>query len=188
MVGLASLWMPILLAAVAVFVASSIIHMATPWHKGDFPKLANEDAVAAALRPLPIPPGDYAIPRALSNAEMKSPEYLDKLNRGPVVFMTVLPNGPIDMGRSLVLWFIYSLVVGVFAAYVAGRALPAGAPYLDVFQLAGTTAFVGYVLALWQMTIWYKRSAAATFRSSVDGLIYALVTAGMFGWLWPAAS
>lgn len=99
--------------------------------------------------------------------------------------VTVMPNGPGSMTQSLVLWFIYSAVVSLFAAYVAGRALPSGAPYLRVFQLVGATAFVGYALALWQMSIWYRRSWLTTFKSTVDGLIYALLTAGTFGWLWP---
>jgi hypothetical protein len=73
----------------------------------------------------------------------------------------------------------------VFAAYLASRALPPGAPYLEVFRFAGCTAFVGYTLALWQMTIWYRRALGTTIRSTIDGLIYALLTAGVFGWLWP---
>lgn len=187
MVGLASLWLPIVLSAVAVFVVSSIIHMATPWHKGDYPKLPNEAAVADALRPLAIPPGEYMLPRAQSTAEMKSPEFQDKLNRGPVAILTMVPAGPITMGKSLFQWFVYSLVVSIFAGYVAGRALLPGADYLSVFRLAGTTAFAGYALALWQMTIWYKRSPGVTLRSTVDGLIYALVTAGFFGAFWPGS-
>jgi hypothetical protein len=89
------------------------------------------------------------------------------------------------MGTSLVLWFLYSAGVGVFAAYVAGRALPVGSAYLHVFRFVGTTAFLGYSAALWQMSIWYRRAWSTTIKATVDGLIYALLTAGMFGWLWP---
>ena len=178
---------PILLSAVAVFILSSIIHMATPWHKNDYPKMPNESAVLDALRPLAIPPGDYMMPRADSAQEMKSPEHVDKLNRGPVLMMTVFPAGGFTMGRSLGLWFVYLLVVGLFAGYVAGVALPPGAPYLPVFRLVGTTAFAGYALGLWPMSIWYHRSLGTTVRSTIDGLVYALVTAGIFGSLWPAA-
>jgi hypothetical protein len=138
-----------------------------------------------ALRPLAIPPGDYMIPRPSSSQEMRSPEFVEKMKKGPVVVLTVMPNGPVSMGRNLVLWFLYATVVGVFAAYVAGRALPPGAEYLSVFRFAGTTAFVGYALALWQMSIWYRRSWSTTIKAMVDGLIYALLTAGTFGWLWP---
>ncbi len=185
MTGLDSLWLPILLSAVIVFVVSSIIHMALPWHKSDYPKIPNEDKVMDALRPLAIPPGDYMVPRPSQRAEMRSPEFLEKMKKGPVMVLTVLPNGPMAMGRNLVLWFVYSAVVSFFAAYVAGRALPPGAPYLHVFRFVGTTAFIGYTMALWQMSIWYRRAWSTTIKATVDGLIYGLLTAGTFGWLWP---
>jgi hypothetical protein len=185
MTGLSALWLPILLSSVVVFVASSVIHMATPWHKSDYPKLSNEDRVRDALRPLAIAPGDYVIPRPSNREEMRSPAFAEKMKQGPVMMLTVWPNGPSQMSRSLLLWFLYSVVVGVFAAYVAGRALPSAPGYLRVFQFVGVTAFVGYVVALWQMSIWYRRAWSTTIKATVDGLIYALLTAGVFGWLWP---
>ncbi len=185
MTGLDALWLPILLSAVIVFVASSIIHMGPFWHRGDYPKVPNQDKVQDALRPLAIPPGDYMLPRASNMKEMRTPEHMEKLTKGPVMMLTVLPNGPGSMARSLVQWFLYTLVVSFFAAYVASRALPPGTDYLRVFQLVGATAFVGYSLALLQMSIWYRRSWNLTFKAIFDGLIYGLLTAGTFGWLWP---
>lgn len=185
MTGLSALWLPILLSAVIVFVASSIIHMATKWHASEYPAVPNEDGVRDALRPLAVPPGDYFVPRAASPKAMQSPEFIEKMNRGPVLVLTVLPNGPFAMGRTLALWFVYCVVVSFFAAYIASRALPAGAQYLRVFQIVGATAFTGYALALWQMSIWYRRALSTTVRATIDGLIYALLTAGAFGWLWP---
>jgi len=186
MTSLASLWLPILVSSVFVFIVSSIIHMATPWHKNEYPKLPDEDRFRNAVGPLAIPPGDYMVPRCSAMKEMSSPEMKEKMDKGPNMVLTVLPNGQITMGKPLVLWFVYSVVVSIFAAYVATRALPAAASYLAVFRFAGVTAFVGYTLALWQMVIWYNRSTAATLRGTIDGLIYACVTAGAFGWLWPA--
>ncbi|HEV2977089.1 MAG TPA: hypothetical protein VG425_05835 [Casimicrobiaceae bacterium] len=185
MVTLQALWLPILLSAVIVFVVSSIIHMLLPWHKSDYPKVPEEDKLMDALRPLAVPPGDYMIPRASSMQDMRSPEFAAKLRKGPVLMLTMMPNGPFAMGKSLVSWFLYSLVIGIFAAYVASRALPAGAEYLRVFQLTGVTAFIAYSVALWQMSIWYRRAWRITLKATVDGLIYALLTAGSFGWLWP---
>jgi hypothetical protein len=185
MVVPSALWLPILLSAITVFVVSSIIHMATPWHKGDYLKMPNEDKAMDALRPLAVPPGDYLVPRPSSAQDMRSPDFLEKMNKGPVLVLTVMPSGPVQMTRSLVLWFLYSAVVGFFAAYVASRALPVGAPQGRVFQLVGVTAFVGYSVALWQMSIWYRRAWGTTIRATIDGLIYALLTAGIFGWLWP---
>jgi hypothetical protein len=186
MTSLASLWLPILVSSVFVFIVSSIIHMATPWHKNEYPKLPDEDRFRNAVGPLGIPPGDYMVPRCDSMKEMGEPEFAEKMNKGPVMILTVVPNGPPQMGRSLVLWFVYSVVVSVFAAYVASRAVPAPAHYLAVFRFAGVTAFLGYALALWQMVVWYNRSLATTVKATIDGLIYACVTAGTFGWLWPA--
>lgn len=184
MVGLLSLWLPILLSAVAVFVLSSVIHMALPWHKPDYRKFAAEDDVLDALRKFELAPGDYVAPLAGSMAETSTEAYKAKLARGPQIFLTVRPQGE-GMGKSLVLWFVLSLVVGAFAAYVAGLALAPGAEFMIVFRIASTVAFAGYALALWQNSIWFSRSIGATFRSTVDGLVYALVTGAVFAWLWP---
>ena len=139
-----------------------------------------------ALRPFNIPPGDYAMPRADSMKEMQSDAYLEKTRNGPVAFMTVMPSGRPSMGTSLVLWFLYCIVVGAIAAYVAGRALFPGAEYLSVFRFVGCVSFVGYAVALWQNSIWYKRAWGATVKNTFDGLVYAVLTAGVFSWLWPA--
>ena len=185
MVPVTSLWLPILLSAVLVFLVSAVIHMATPWHKGDIRGLPKEAEAMAALRPLNIPPGDYSMPWAHSMEAMGSPEFKAKVAAGPVVHMTVMPPSAMSMTGSLVQWFLYSVLVSVFAGYLAGAALPMGASYLEVFRFAGTTAFAGYALGLMQNSIWWKRNWGMTIRSMIDGLVYACLTAGAFGWLWP---
>jgi hypothetical protein len=185
MVPIVSLWLPILLSAVFVFVASSVIHMLLPIHSGDYRKLPSEDATMEALRKFNIPPGDYMMPRAGSMKDMGDPGFIAKMTKGPVAMMTVMPSGRPSMGPQLACWFVYCAVVGLFAAYIAGRALGPGAHYLAVFRFAGATAFIGYSLALWQQTIWYRRSWVTTLKSTIDGLIYGLLTGGTFGWLWP---
>ena len=185
MVPVLSLWLPILLSAVFAFVASSIIHMVLRYHNNDWKAVPEEDRMMDALRPFGLAPGEYVMPRCNDMKQMKDPAYIEKLNKGPVVLMSVMPAGPHSMGKSLFLWFVYCLVVSVFAAYIAGRALGPGVHYLSVFRFAGATAFIGYSLALWQATIWYKRPLATTLKANLDGLIYALLTAGTFGWLWP---
>jgi hypothetical protein len=184
-VPILTLWLPILLSAVAVFIISSIIHMVLGYHKNDFVAFPSEKQMMDDLRKHKIPPGDYMFPKANSMKEMGSPEFLEKMKQGPVGVMTIMNSGSPNMAKELSIWFIYSIIVGVFAAYVAGRALEPGAHYLAVFRFAGVTAFVGYSLALFQNSIWYKRNWTATFKSMFDGLIYALFTAGIFGWLWP---
>ncbi|HVT39134.1 MAG TPA: hypothetical protein VHE78_08810 [Gemmatimonadaceae bacterium] len=185
MTGLTALWLPVLLSAVIVFVVSSIIHTVLPWHKGDYRTMPDQDKVQEALRPFAIPPGDYMVPRPATRQDMRAPEFLEKANKGPVMVVTVMPNGVMGIGKSLAGWFVYTVVVGMFAAFVAGSALPPGATYPQVFHFAAITAFVGYSVALWQMSIWYRRSLSTTIKATIDGLLYALLTAGVFGWLWP---
>lgn len=185
MVSIVSLWLPILLSAVATFIISSLIHMVLGYHKNDFAELPSEKSVMDDLRKANIPPGNYHFPRPKSISDMKSPDFLEKMKQGPVGMMIIMASKTPSMGKELVLWFIYAVVVGIFAAYIVGNALPPGAHYLSVFRFAGCTAFIGYSLALLQHTIWYKWKWSATFKSMFDGLIYALFTGGIFGWLWP---
>jgi hypothetical protein len=186
MVPALQLWLPVLLSAVIVFVVSSIIHMVLPYHKSDFKKLPSEDGVMDALRPFNIPPGEYVVPCPGSSQEMKDPAFIEKIEKGPAAFMTVLENKAPSMTTSLIQWFVYCALVGFFAAYVSGRALGPGADYLAVFRFVGATAFIGYAVGLWQNSIWYKRAWSTTLKSTFDGFLYACFTAGVFGWLWPS--
>jgi hypothetical protein len=146
--------------------------------------MPDQARVLGALRSFDLQPGDYVLPRGATRQEMSSPEFIELTKQGPVVMMTVLP-GNVVIVKNLVLWFVYCIVVALCAAYIAGEALPPGAAAKKVFQFAGATAFFGFSLALWHQTIWYSRSWVTTLKSNVDGLIYALVTAGVFAWLWP---
>jgi hypothetical protein len=179
------LWLPMLLSAIAVFIVSSIIHMATPWHKGDFRKLPDEDGVMRALRPFAIPPAEYLMPRPASAGDMKSPEYLAKRNEGPVVLMTVYQPGPFNMGKFMGQWFLFLLVVSAAVGVLGWAALGRGAPEHRIFHIIAYTTFLAYAVATWPISIWYQRPWATTFRTTIDGLIYAIVTGLIFVWLWP---
>ena len=179
------LWLPILLSAVIVFVASSIIHMALPLHKSDYRKLPDEDKVMDDLRSAGVTPGrTYHFPYT-THKEMNSPEMLEKFKRGPLGMITIRPTGVPGLGKFLVQWFLYCIVVGIFVAYLTGRTRPAGAPHLEVFRVAGASAFMAYSVALIQDAIWKGEDWGVTFKHVVDGFIFALLTAGTFGWLWP---
>ena len=183
MVSVASLWLPVLVSAVLVFFASALFHMVLKYHQSDAGPLPDEAKVADALRPLRIPPGDYALPYATGPAETS--EYMEKREKGPVAVITVLPNEPPALGASLARWFGYSLLVGAVAGYVAGLTLASGAEYSVVFRVVGMVAFAGYSLAILQASIWWSRSWSYTLKTMFDGVVYALLTAGTFGWLWP---
>jgi hypothetical protein len=183
-VPLPALWLPIVLSAVIVFLASSIIHMVLPYHRSNYAKLPEEDRVREVLRNVGIKRGLYIFPFG-THQEMKSPELQEKFKQGPVGMMTVLPTGPINMGKFLGQWFIYLLVVGLFTAYVACHTVPAGTHYLGVFRVVGTVAFMAYGLGLIHNGIWGGQPWRVVFKQVFDGLIYGLLTAGTFGWLWP---
>lgn len=187
MVPIMSLWLPILVSAVFVFIASSVIHMFLGYHSKDFASVPDENKFQDAMRGFNLAPGEYLVPRPTSMSDMKTPEYKAKVEKGPGVILTVWPGGQQSMTPSLVQWFVFTVVIGIFAAYVAGRALGPGASYLSVFRFVGVTAFVCYSVASWSETIWYKRSWGRNLRNTFDGLIYGCFTGGTFGWLWPAA-
>src|SRR5207244_5698393 len=131
--------------------AATILQVRWTCPKSDHPKIPDEERVREGLRALAIPPGDYMIPRPSSMEEMKSPAFQEKMKQGPVAILTVMPNGPGSMGKPLALWFVYCVVVGFFAGYVVGRALPRGAPYLRFFHRVAVTACLGAIFLLFSV-------------------------------------
>ncbi len=187
MVTVTSLWLAILLSTVLVFVVSAILHMGPFWHKNDYPKVPDEDALMAAVRPFNLPLGDYFVPRISSGADMKNPVFLEKMERGPILALTVRAPGPPAMAGSLAKWFVFCVVVSLFVAYVVTRALPPGADYLKVHQIAGSVAFAAYAFAVWPISIWYGRGLRLAVWETVDAMIFGMLVGGTFGWAWPAA-
>jgi hypothetical protein len=181
MVGLSALWMPIVVSAVFVLIALLILHMMPGWHKRDMTAVPGEDKVMETLRALNVQPGDYRFPYGNTVKEMETPAFKEKMKHGPVGNMSIQPISDINMGK----WFVYSLVIAVIVAYVTGRTRAQGAPYLEVFRVSGAVTFCCYSVAHWQNWIWWGKGTRFTLTNTVDGLIYALVTAGTFGWLWP---
>jgi len=182
------LWAPILLAAVGVFVVSSVLHMLIPIHRNDYRKLPDEDAILAYMRDAGIAPGEYVFPCPDSMKDMGTPEMAEKFKIGPVGFLTIRPPATINMGVTLAQWFLFSILVSICAAYLTHAALPAGSAYLSVFRFAGCVAFLCYGVSHVPDAIWKGASWTTTFKFVFDGLIYGLVTGGIFGWLWPELS
>ena len=185
MIELSDLWLPILLSAVFVFIASSILHMALPIHKGDYKKLPTEDRVLEAMRNEGVAVGTYMFPCPDSMKDMGSPEMLEKYGRGPVGFMTILPNSAPAIGKSLIQWFFYSVLIGLFVAYVAKLGLTHEAGYSAVFRMTGAVALLAYAVAYFPDSIWKGQPWSNTLKFMFDGAIYGLVTAATFAWLWP---
>lgn len=185
--SLLQLWLPIVLSAVGVFVASSILHMVLKfWHLPDYKAFSNEDEVAATLRKSVSGPGIYMLPFC-SPENAKLPETKRKFDEGPVAIAFVRGNGMVSMGKTLAQWFVFCLVVSLFVAYVAGATLAAGADATQVFRIAGTVAFVAYAFGVIPYGIWWGQPWKSIFKDVIDGLIYGLITGATFAWLWPAA-
>jgi hypothetical protein len=184
MVPLTALLLPILLAAVIVFLASSLIHMVLKYHQTDYHQLPDEDRIRDAMRPAGLKPGLYHFPFC-THKDMNTPAMQEKYKQGPVGFLTIYPNTPPAMGKFLGLWFAYCLLIGLFVAYLTGRTVAPGAHYPVVFRVAGSVAFMSYGLGPLVNGIWKGIPWSMVIKESFDGLIYALLTAGTFGWLWP---
>lgn len=185
MPSLADLWLPILLAAVGVFLVSSILHVALPWHRGDLVKMPDEGGVLEAMRKVALKPGMYFFPGCDSMAEMQTDEMKAKYAKGPVGSLIVRPNGMPSMGASLGIWFAQTLIVSLIVAYLGTITLVKGADYSQVQRLTGTAAFLAYAFSHFQEATWKGASWSVTSKFALDGLIYAFVTAGVFGSMWP---
>ena len=185
MVHLGSLWLPILLASVLVFFVSFLVHMVLKYHKSDYSQLPNEDAVRAAIRSGNPAPAQYIIPYCSDPKKMREPEMQKKYTEGPIAVLNLLRPGMPVMGKMLGQWFALILVVSLVIAYVASHALPPGARYMDVFRVVGATGFLAYAAGAIIPSIWMGKPWRITWKEVFDGLLYGLVTAGTFGWLWP---
>jgi hypothetical protein len=181
---LAALWLPIVLSAVIVFVASSILHMVLPYHKSDYQKLPEEDKVLPVLRSAGLKHGLYVFPFC-TQKEMKSPAMIEKYNQGPVGMMTILRNGPPVMPKFLGLWFAYCLAVSLIVAHLAAHTVSPFETYRHVFRVVGVSSFLAYGMGTFVNSIWKGQTWSMTIKEVIDGLIYAALTAATFAWLWP---
>lgn len=184
MVPLLVLWMPIVLSAVLVFAAGFVLWMLLPLHRNDYRGLPNEPAVVDVLRN--VTPGQYVTPHADDPKQMRDPEFAKRYASGPVAFIVIGEPGN-HMGRSLTQFFVYALGVSFVVAYIASRTLPVGADYLEVFRVTGTVAVLAYATAVIPGAIWWGKRWGPTLREAFDGVVFGLLTAGAFGWLWPIA-
>jgi hypothetical protein len=169
-------------SAVFVFIASNILWMALPfWHRKDYGKLPDEKTVLGALASAKS--GQYVVPCLDWSKATK--EQKEEMQRGPTAFLLLRNPGKFAFGKVLVLWFLYTLVVSFFVAYLTGHTLAAGTKYLEVFRVVGTAGFLTYGLRTVSDAIWYGKPWTVVIKEMIDGLIYSLLMAGAFGWLWP---
>ncbi|NND70634.1 MAG: hypothetical protein HKN43_03560 [Rhodothermales bacterium] len=185
MVSISALWLPILVSAVAVFIVGFIMNMVLPHHRNDFSKVDNEDGFQDALRSHNLTKGQYFVPYANSSASMKDPDYIKRAEKGPVALVHVIDNGVGPKPQQLGIYFVELLIISLFVAYISGMAFGPGTDYLQIFQIAGSVAVIAHIGALIGNSVWWGFTWSSTFKHMFDGVIYGLVTAGIFGWLWP---
>ncbi|HET9984962.1 MAG TPA: hypothetical protein VFQ38_15290 [Longimicrobiales bacterium] len=185
MVPLVALWLPVVLSAIVVFLVSGFLHTALAWHNKEYRKLPNEDEALAAIGRDAPAPGMYMLPYVMGQAEYRKPETQRRFAEGPVGILFLRQPGPITMGPLLAKWFLTALVISLLAGYVGSAALPRGTEYLRVFRVVGTAAILGYAGAHAQNAIWRSEPRRVALKDTLDGVIYGLLTAGVFGWLWP---
>ena len=182
-----SLWLPVIVSAVVVFLASSVIHMALKYHTADIKSLPNEAAVRDAIAKGNPSPGLYFSPYCADHKQMNEPAIKEKFAKGPVAMITILPKGAPKMSKHLSQWFAFSVLVSFVAAYVARHTLHTGDDGMLVMRITGTVAFAGYALSNISDSIWKGQPWGNTWRAMIDGAIYALLTGITFRLLWPAA-
>ena len=182
-VALTTLWLPILLSGIAVFIVSSLIWAVIQYHNSDWQKLPEEEAARTALKG--AAPGQYTLPYADDNKARQDPVWQEKYKEGPAAMLIVLPHGSLAMAKQMIQWFIYCVVISLFVAYIAGIALLPGAEYLKVFQVTSTVAFLSYAGAHGLGYIWFGHTLGRFLKDLFDGLVYGLITGAFFGWLWP---
>src|SRR5262245_53534978 len=181
-----SLWLPVVLSTVAVFVISAILHMALKYHKRDFKALPNEEAVRAAIGG-GLAPGIYFTPYCSDMKQMREPAMKEKFVKGPIAMITVRPRGEPGMGKYLALWFGFTFLVSFTAAYIARHAgLTPGPHGAEAMRITGTIALVGYGYGSIISSIWKGQPWSNTAHESLDAVIYAVATGLLFRVLWPA--
>ena len=183
MVGLAELWMPVLISAVAVFIASSIIWMALPIHKPDIKSLDNEEDFDNAIRPMNIKPGLYMFP-GCHGKDLKSDAFQARWKSGPWGMLTIA-GGPPNFGMNLLKTFISYLVITAMVGYLAGIGLAPGTEYMEVFRVVGTAAILGFCMGSFAGDFFLGKPTRFIITSFIDGVIFALITAGIFATMWP---
>ena len=184
--ALVVLWLPILVSAVSVFVVSSLVHMLFKWHASDYRSLPNEDAVREVIRAGQPPPGTYVLPHCADMKAMSGEPMARKYREGPVGFLTLTPNNPPPLLRSLGQWFGFSILVSAIAAVLAAHyvGLTAGGGQAAA-KFAGSVAFLAYGFGSIQQGIWEGKPWSSVLKYLLDAALYSLATALVFGWLWP---
>jgi hypothetical protein len=184
-ISLLELWLPILLASLFCWITSALFHMLIKHHNADYKKIDSEDKVADVLREANLAPGLYHLPYCADMKEMANEDMQKKFENGPIAMISVFENGMPAMGKLLIQQFLFFLVACILVAYVASFSLIPSAADMSVFRLVLVVSFLTFGWGLVPYSIWYGHPWSNCIRYLIDAIIYGLVTAVTFVWLWP---
>jgi hypothetical protein len=184
-ISLLQLWLPIILGTFLAWIASGLIHILVKYHDSDYQQLGNEDEVMNAVRNGSPKLGIHAFPYCIDMNEMKNEAVQQRFTKGPVGMLAVLPNGMPNMGKLMLQQISFFLGGSILIAYVATLALEPGADYISVFRIVAVVGFLTFGWAVIPFSIWFGHLWSMTAKYLVDALIYGLMIAGSFAWLWP---
>lgn len=181
MVSWMELWLPILLSTVLIFMASALMWMVLPHHRTDWQSMPNGERVQEVLKG--VSPGQYIYPGIMKREERKDKEAQKRYQAG--MGFVIVREPRFEMGKQMGSSFLYYLAVSFLVAYLAASTLSPGAEYMSVFRVVGTAAILAYAGAIAPNAIWWGNSWSSTIKNMFDGVVYGLLTAGVFAWLWP---
>jgi hypothetical protein len=181
------LLLPIVAAAVAVFIVSIVVHMAMPWHKSDYANMPDEAAAIAAIASLNLAPNDYAVPNPRLPSGVRNPDFIAQFERGPTFHMTMIPSGGMHMGKYMGAWFGFMLLIAAIAGCVTSAIVPPGGNLHAVFHFSAIVTACSYGFGGWTQSIWYHQKWSTAFKGTFDAILYGLATGAVFMLMWPKA-
>ena len=184
-ISLLQLWLPIIIGTFLAWIASGLIHVFLKYHNSDYQQLTNEDEVMNAVRNGSPALGIHTFPYSIDMNDMKDEAVQARFKKGPVGLLTMLPNGLPNMGKLMLQQISFFLVGCILIAYCATLALGPGAQYMSVFRFVAVVGFLTFGWGIIPFSIWFGHLWSMTARYLADALIYGLVVAGSFAWLWP---
>jgi hypothetical protein len=182
-----SLLLPILVAALAVFVLYMVVQMALPWHKRDQANVPSDDAAIDAIRSLNLAPDDYAVPNPRLPDGGRNPDFIAKFERGPAFHITLMDPARMNMGVYTGTWFLFTLLISAISGWVTGTIVAPGGDSHAVFHFSAIITTCSYGFGAWPLSIWYHRRWSTAFKGTFDAILYGLATGAIFMWLWPKA-
>lgn len=186
-----SLWLPILLSAVAVWFLATIASMALPHHKNDFialPTPEAEDAFMQFIRTSAIKPGNYLFPDFRTSEALKSEKVAKAIEEGPIGHLS-LWQPPLTMASKMAATFAVYLAVSILLALLATITLPLPpakpAETLKVFEVVTLAGILAYSFSFMPSAIWFGAYKRTIIAGLLDGIAYGALTGAIFAWRWP---